>query len=815
MNTGASIRRTLRACPTVALLLLLAAARGAADPPKAKAPEIGYICPAGGAAGTTVNVELGGFEWTPDMQLFVHRPGVQLVATGPPGPVLVPDPPYWLGPKSFNSDPLLPSETPARITIPADCPPGPIFWQAANANGSTATGVFIVSAGSPAGAAEVLEIQNHKSPQPLKSLPVTVSGRITRIEEVDRYEFTAAREGPVTCVVDARRLGSQLLAALEVRDAAGLLVADAYDTEGTDAALTFAAEKDATYFISIRDIDFRGDRSYGYRLTIVEGPRVLAALPSGGRRGQTRSVEFIGIGVATGQRRIESVKRDVAFPNSAERSFEYRLETPFGQAPAFSLQLSDVEETVEPEQAAGAACPIGVPAAVTGTLKVVAGEDRYTCQGKKGDVWAIALCAREIGSPLDPVLVIRDAAGKELARADDSPNTPDCQLLFTAPADGAYTLAVGDLSGKSGLRTSTYRLVVEQPKPDFSLQSTVQHVSMMLGEKAPLTINATRRGGFKEPIALAITGLPEGVAAVGELLIPADKNQVTVSLQSSADGAAIASMVRIIGTAKIGDDAVTRPVRAAATGNLCPRTAKDRLASALVVANTIKPVCSVEPLEKDGGRTVHRGTTFPAQMVITRTEGFTGEVVMRMASVQSRHRQGINGHDVVVPPGETRAIYPCTMPEWLETSRTSRMAVVGVAQVADPRGNLRYSVSAVQGQVTMTIEGALLKITCESRELRALAGQSLAVPLKISRSERLTEPALVELVLDDDLRDQFQAQPITLPAGQTAAVFHVDVRPGSQRPGRYTLAIRATVMQDGRWPVISETNAPVEIVAGK
>jgi hypothetical protein len=41
------------------------------------------------------------------------------------------------------------------------------------------------------------------------------------------------------------------------------------------------------------------------------------------------------------------------------------------------------------------------------------------------------------------------------------------------------------------------------------------------------------------------------------------------------------------------------------------------------------------------------------------------------------------------------------------------------------------------------------------------------------------------------------------------------VRPGSQRPGRYTLAIRAIVMQDGKWPVISETKARVEIVAGK
>ena len=31
-----------------------------------KAPEAGYIFPAGGKAGTTIDVKLGGYDWTPD-----------------------------------------------------------------------------------------------------------------------------------------------------------------------------------------------------------------------------------------------------------------------------------------------------------------------------------------------------------------------------------------------------------------------------------------------------------------------------------------------------------------------------------------------------------------------------------------------------------------------------------------------------------------------------------------------------------------------------------------------------------------------------
>ena len=45
-------------------------------------PEIGYVYPAGGRVGTTVDVTLGGYDWTPDMQLFVHDPRIKLEIVG-------------------------------------------------------------------------------------------------------------------------------------------------------------------------------------------------------------------------------------------------------------------------------------------------------------------------------------------------------------------------------------------------------------------------------------------------------------------------------------------------------------------------------------------------------------------------------------------------------------------------------------------------------------------------------------------------------------------------------------------------------------
>ena len=205
--------------------------------------------PSGAKGGTTVDVTLGGYDWTPDMQLFVHDPRIKLELIGPPSPVLVPEPPYWFGAKGRGPAWPLPREFPARLTIPADVPSGLVRWQAANANGSSPVGLFYVG-----DLPEIVEDANRKSPQVLPSLPVTVSGQIRKIEEIDRYEFSAPKTGPVTIELLARQLGSPLHGMLQVRDAAGHVVVDAADTEGRDITETFIARAQEKYIVSLHDL---------------------------------------------------------------------------------------------------------------------------------------------------------------------------------------------------------------------------------------------------------------------------------------------------------------------------------------------------------------------------------------------------------------------------------------------------------------------------------------------------------------------------------------------------------------------------------
>jgi hypothetical protein len=768
-----------------------------------RAPEAGYIFPNGGKAGTTIDVKLGGYNWTPDMEYFVSDSRVRLVPSGPPGPILIPEPPYWFGAKGRIAALPLPKEVEAKLVISGDVSPGPIYWQAANANGVTSPIAFIVSATE-----EIAEDVTNVTRVQLTDQPVTVCGRLMKNEEIDRCCFVASKDGPVTCDLAARRLGSKFLGILEVREANGPVVADVAGSHSADPVLTFAAKAGREYVVSIRDLDFAGDRSFVYRLMLTPGPRIIAALPAAGRRGETREVEFVGVGVASGTRNVESVKRTVTFPERGS-VFDYRLDTPWGQSPGFSMPLSDVPEFARPQLVA----PLTLPGAVTGVLDQPDAEHRYLCDWKKGEIWSLIANAKRVGSPLDVSLAVFGPDGKELARGDDRQTTTDPSLDFTVPADGTYQIAVSDTAGKSGSRTSIYHLQVNRPEPDFDLYWNAPRTNVPLGGKGDVIVKAIRKGGFKGSISLTLRGLPEGIVEPTDLAIPAGKNEVVVSFKAAADAGTGASLVTLEGAATIEDVVVKRFARSNAAVHLITRDPDENLLPTFVLATTMKPRFKGHPVDKDSGRKVPRGSTFPAEIIVERLDGFAGEITLQMAAQQSYQVQGITGGDVVVPPGALRAIYPCYMPEWLESTRTSRMGIIAVAKALDPKGKERYLVSDIAGFVTMTMEGALLKIATDGNEWTASPGSPFDVRVKLSRSAQLVEPVRIELAAPQGLAARLKMEPVTATAGQDSAVLHI-VPTGSLR-GVHSFSIRATALQEAKYPVISETPVVVEFLPSR
>src|SRR5688500_17876642 len=224
-------------------------------------PQIGYVYPPAGKPGTTALVQIGTYDWTPDMQILSHDPRVKIELTGQLGEPILTPPPYWFGNKAGQAQPPLPREIAAKITIPADVPPGEIRWQVANANGGSNVGKFVVSE-----LPEVVEHEQRAAAIDLPTIPAAVSGRVSRITEIDEYRFTTPAAVQVTCRLDDQ-LGQRFSGSLTIKDSSGKVVADGADTAGTGVTLRFTSQAGMTYVAVVRDIEFAGDRGYVYRLT--------------------------------------------------------------------------------------------------------------------------------------------------------------------------------------------------------------------------------------------------------------------------------------------------------------------------------------------------------------------------------------------------------------------------------------------------------------------------------------------------------------------------------------------------------------------
>jgi hypothetical protein len=782
------------------LIIFASGVRAQTKTAELKAPEPGYITPAGGKAGTTIDVLLGGYDWTPDVQLFVLDQRVKLQLIGEQGQVLVPPPPYWFGPKAYIAPAPLPRERPAKLTLPADLPAGPIRWAVASASGAgTKTGIFWIGTES-----EVNEEKAVKLPQKLPALPVTVNGRLSKVEEVDRYRFLVAKDGPVTCEVFARRLGVNINVSVSIRDPRGYLVADAVDTDGNDLALTFWAKANTEYTLNVYDFDFRGDASFVYRLALSHGPRVCGVVPAMGKRGETRDMEFVGYGLATGKQKLESVTRKLTFPaDSKKNTFKYRLETTFGNAPLIEIPLSDNAESLAAKDQT-----LSIPAAVTGVFDGTVTEARFKLTGKKGDVWNLTAEARRFGSPLDISLAIFATDGKELAHNDDLPGTTDAGLAFTLPTDGLFTVAVSDLSGKSVNRAAIYRLSIAKPTPDFAL-TTFARLNVPLGGTADLVVKAERKGGFKEPIVIKLIGLPEGVTVPPNLVIPADKSELTIKFAGAATAPAVATLVTISGTAGNLTHLASAPI----PGSFAALSPDEERTTSILLATTLAPRLKLVAVEADGGRKVHRGSTHPAEVTLERINGFTGEVSLQMSSAQSYQRQGITGPELTVPAKDDRAFYPCFMPEWLETTRTSRMELIGVVKVSDAKGTIRYLATPMNGRITMSIEGAILKVAAQTMDVKIKPGETIAIPVSALCSAKLNSPVHLEMKLPKELTGVLTAEPITIAPGVSTAQFKITCAKDSKLDGEFTVTIRGTAMQDGKYAVVSEVTVKLELPA--
>lgn len=757
---------------------------------RAEPPSTSYIFPAGGQRGTRVTARVGGHYLHDRCGFEMLGPGVTTPASIERTETLWLEGPIVRLPASQRAEEY-PQDYRAAVTLAADAPLGSRPWRCWNAQGATAARRFIVG-----DLPEVVEDEQEGEPLPVAvTLPVTVNGRVFPREDVDVWTLTPPVGRVVTCALAATSIGSPLEARLEVRDPHGQPVAEATGAGGGDPLLQFPVREAGVYEVRIHDVRGEGLQPFVYRLTITDGPWVRHVFPLGAKRDADVAWQLTGANLP------EMIPpRPLSGAMTADRA-DMRWQIGDRTTNTVVLALGDLTEhlEVEPNDEAVEAAMFLAPRVLNGRIGKPGDRDCWTCMLPKGEEWAVETQAARFGSPLDGVLRVTDAKGREVARGGAEGPSPDPLVRFTPAEDGAYTITVTDRFASRGGPDRAYRLKVVRAQPSVRLELATDVLNVDRGASQKLAVQVLRDGGFKEPVTLAVEGLPEGVEAT-EVVVAPNQNRGELVFKPLATARVTATRVRVIGRTQLHGQAATitaaTPARGAELG-------LDQVLLAVTLPTPFKFQGTYEMTY------IPCGAVSRKRFVIERN-GYEGPLEVRLADRQTRHLQGVTGPSITLPPGATEFVYPITLPPWMELGRTSRAVLMAIGEVDDGQGG-RHKVSFTSGdqnnQMVNLVSPSPLRILLDRATVAVTPQQSSKVKVQLRRDRALQSPVRLELVAPAHLRD-VSAQPVELAAtdesGELTLVY-------GARPGPFTMPvlIRATARR-GDDPLVAE--APLELV---
>ena len=767
--------------------MLLACCSGAT----ANEPAASYIFPAGGQRGTKCEVRIGGLFLYDGCGLDLPVSGLR--ATAPLKRV----PNVWFeGPLIPLPDSQLAEDYPqdyaTQLEIAPDAPLGTSYWRLSTSQGATATRRFVIG-----DLPEIVEEEIDGEPVPVAvTLPVTINGRIFPREDVDVWSFSARAGQTVWAEVCASRLGSPLDARLEIRDSKGQKLAEAIGNPASEARLSFTAPADGTYHVRIHDINFGGLQTYVYRLSLGTGPHVAAIFPLGGKRGETTRVELSGSGVPG-----EPVT--VALPSADLSVYAHRFDVGGQLTNPVLIELDDLAEHIEhlANDDASHAEAVAVPGIINGRIEKPGDRDCFAIAVAGGQTYEFDLRAGRLGSPLDPVITLFDAAGKELARSDDmSAGNTDSQCRATATADGTWIVRIEDRLPSRGGAAFAYRLRIDLAKPDFRLLLGADALNLVRRKPAKLRVDVDALVPLEVPIDLQVEGLPAGTT-VAPNQIPAKAKNVELTFTVPDRTPLGTGRLVVRGSARFGEQAITRT---AAAGVRRGEPALDHAFWAVAMETPFKIVGTYQlSFTPRGG--------FVSRRYRLARFGYTGPVEVMLADRQMRHLQGISGPTITVAAGVDEFDYSVYLPPWMELGRTSRSVPMAVGVVKDFDGRehvVSFSTVEQNEQIVLRVSSGLLSVTTDRESILAKKGGNETIRASVAREASQQYPVKLELVVPPHIHG-VKAEPVVLDAAQNSGQLTIEY---ANECGVFNmpLIVRATSLSAERMAV-AETR--LEIVA--
>jgi hypothetical protein len=560
-------------------------------------PRLLAVSPAGGQAGTAVEVTLTGNDLEAPQKLLFSHPGIrsEAAAAQPTKPVK----------PAQGQQPAL-YEAKFKVTVPADVPPGTYDVRFVSKDGVSNPRAFVV-----ADLPETTEKEPNDDVDKAQEIALnsTVHGAITTPTDVDYFRFAGKKGQRVVVSCLASSIDSKLDAEIEVWDRGGKRLASNRNYHDNDALVDVTLPADGDYFVRVNSFAYLlGTFEHFYRLTVSTAPWIDAVFPPVVEPGKATRVTVYGRNLPDGKpdptavvdgRVLEAVTVNVNAPagaatqrlayrghvgpiSGAMDGFELRVRNKVGTSNPHLLTFADapVVPAKGDNGAPDKAQAVTVPCEIAGRLAKKRERDWYSFPAKKGEILSIELYGDRLGSPIDLYAVLKSAGpkGNTIVELDDSneqvPNqffsrgTDPPRYQFKAPADGTYLLMVSSRDDEEGGPRRQYRVRITEERPDFRVvlmppsPNAPDACVLRRGATQFFDVFVTRMDGFNEDVTLTAEGLPQGVTCPPQT-IPSGQRQGVLVL-SAAEGAPLGvGEFRVKATATIGGKKVEREARAA------------------------------------------------------------------------------------------------------------------------------------------------------------------------------------------------------------------------------------------------------------
>lgn len=491
---------------------------------------MGYLYPAGGEVGTTVEIEAGGLNINKATKVLFSHPGIKGVLEPVKEPVAKKRKRRRL---NDQSSPQLADKIKIHITIDKSVP----------------CGIYDLRLQGPRGVSNMLPfevasypnlLENAKSsktkPNIVETLPAVLCGYVSP-GGIDYFRFAGKEGETIVASVKGRQLVPYIADAvpgwfqpvIKIVDSRGKEIAYSDDYyHYVDPVIITTLPRDGNYTLMIHDAIYRGRQDFNYRIHLGAIPFVTGRYPAYGVVGKKVKQQLEGVNLGA--------TKCVAKTNTeGYNQLSYTNKVGTSNAVSFYALPKGKKLVYSPKEGSLLTLNTAIADSLTAESKV----KRYKIYAERGEQIIVDLIGRRNGSRIDAVMRLRNEAGNVVATVDDTEDPIQGLITFHADPTLKYMpkktedliLEVEDLHRGYG-KDYHYLLRLHDQMPAFNAFVSPANITIPSGGTSLFLVEI--KGRLKRPAHLEIEGLPKGYTTSSTNLIRG-KNKWQVSLSAPKD----------------------------------------------------------------------------------------------------------------------------------------------------------------------------------------------------------------------------------------------------------------------------------------